>query len=70
MDLDKPTFMVLINLWNLIVKGRIVVLDEYGFHKWDESNGVDRFLKTIDGQYTLKNTNIQAPTLVIKKTIL
>tara|TARA_B110000971_G_C20011572_1_gene501811 strand:- start:1430 stop:1834 length:405 start_codon:yes stop_codon:yes gene_type:complete len=70
MDLDKPTFIVLINLWNLIVKGGIVILDEYGFHKWDESNGVDRFLKTIDGQYTLENTNIQAPTLVIKKTII
>ena len=70
MDLDKPTFTVLINLWSLIVKHGIVVLDEYGYHKWDESNGVDRFLKTINGQYTLKNTNIRGPTLVIKKNIL
>ena len=70
MDLDKPTYIVLLNLWNLIVKDGVIVLDEYGFHKWDESNGVDRFLKTIDGQYTLKNTNIQGPTLIIKKIIL
>jgi hypothetical protein len=70
MDVDKPTFIVLINLWDLIVKDGIVVLDEYGFHKWDESNGVDRFLRTIDGQYTLKNTNVNSPTLIIKKIIL
>lgn len=70
MDLDKPTYTVLINLWNLIVKDGIIVLDEYGFHKWDESNGVDRFLKTIDGQYTLTNTNVQGPTLVITKNVL
>ena len=70
MDLDKPTFIVLTNLWSLVVKDGIVVLDEYGFHKWDESNGVDRFLRTIEGQYTLKNTNVQGPTLVIKKIVL
>jgi hypothetical protein len=47
MDVDKPTFTVLTNLWDLIVKDGIVILDEYGFHKWDESNGVDRFLRTM-----------------------
>jgi hypothetical protein len=70
MDLDKPTYTTLVNLWDLVVKDGIIILDEYGFHKWDESNGVDRFLKTIDGQYKLTNTNIQSPTLVITKTIL
>ncbi len=70
LDLDEPTYNVLINLWNLVVKDGIIVLDEYGYHKWDESNGVDRFLKTIEGQYTLANTNIQSPTLVITKNVL
>jgi hypothetical protein len=70
MDLDKPTYIVLINLWDLIVKDGIVILDEYGYHKWDESNAVDRFLKTIDGQYTLTNTEIQSPTLIITKIII
>ena len=70
LDLDEPTYNVLINLWNLVVKDGIIVLDEYGYHKWDESNGVDRFLKTIEGQYTLENTNIQSPTLVITKNVL
>lgn len=67
MDVDKPTYIVLKNLWNLIVIDGIVILDEYGFHKWDESNGVDRFLKTIKGKYELKNTNVLTPTLIIKK---
>jgi len=67
MDVDKPTYIVLINLWKFIVKDGIIVLDEYGWHKWDESNAVDRFLKTIEGQYTNTNTNIQSPTLVITK---
>ena len=67
MDLDKPTFIVLKNLWSLVVENGIIILDEYGYHKWDESNGVDRFLKTIKGKYILKNTNIHSPTLIIKK---
>lgn len=70
LDLGEPTYNVLVNLWDLVVKDGIVVLDEYGYHKWDESNGVDRFLKTIEGQYTLTNTNIQSPTLVITKNVL
>lgn len=70
MDLDKPTYNVLINLWNIVVKDGIIVFDEYGFHKWDESNGVDRFLKTIEGQYSITNTNTQSPTLYITKNVL
>lgn len=67
MDVDKPTFIVLKILWDIIVINGIVILDEYGFHNWDESNGVDRFLKTVKGKYKLKNTNISSPTLVIEK---
>lgn len=67
MDVDKPTFEVLKNLWEVVVLDGIVVLDEYGFHNWDESNGVDRFLKTIKGKYRLENTGVIGPTLIIKK---
>jgi hypothetical protein len=67
MDLDKPTFIVLENLWDMVVIDGIIILDEYGFHNWDESNGVDRFLKTIKGKYKLENTGVTGPTLVIKK---
>ena len=67
MDLDKPTFIVLTNLWDMVVIDGIILLDEYGFHNWDESNGVDRFLKTIKGKYKLENTGVISPTLVIRK---
>lgn len=67
MDIDKPTYAVLTNLWSKVVPDGIVVLDEYGFHKWDESNAVDRFLTEIKGQYTIANTNVNSPTMTIKK---
>lgn len=67
MDLDEPTFVVLKNLWELVVIDGIIVLDEYGIHTWDESNGVDRFLKTIKGKYKLENTGVSGPTLIITK---
>ena len=68
MDLGEPTFIVLQNLWEKIVLNGIILLDEYGYHKWDESNGVDKFLKLIEGKYKLENTLISAPTLMIYKT--
>ena len=67
MDLEEPTFQVLNNLWDRVVINGLIILDEYGFHKWDESNGVDRFLKTIKGKYKLLNTNVQNPTMIIEK---
>lgn len=47
MDLDvaKPTFDALNALWDRVVKGGIVILDEYAIGKWSESEGVDAFLK-------------------------
>lgn len=72
MDLDKPTFDTLVNLWEKVVLNGIVILDEYGFHCWDESNGVDRFLKTLilNKNYELIKTGVQGPTLAIKKISL
>jgi len=47
MDLDvaKPTFDALNALWDRVVKGGIIILDEYAIGKWSESEGVDAFLK-------------------------
>ena len=67
MDVDKPTFIVLKKLWDILVLNGLIILDEYGFHSWDESNGVDRFLKTVQGKYKLRNTNIFSPTMIIEK---
>ena len=67
LDLAHPTFIVLKKLWDKIVIGGLVLLDEYAFHKWDESIGVDNFLKLIEGKYKLENTFIFSPTLIIQK---
>jgi hypothetical protein len=69
MDLDvgEPTYHILKNLWSRVVPNGIVVFDEYGYHKWDESDGVDTFLKEIPGQFKVVNTNIISPTMYIVK---
>jgi hypothetical protein len=67
MDIGEPTYNVLCNLWNKIVIGGKIIFDEYGIHKWDESNGADKFLKTIKNKYNLECTNVIAPTLIITK---
>ena len=66
LDLDVPTYETLCALWDRVVKGGIVVFDEYAFHKWSESAGVDRFFADKDVQ--LKTLNYICPTAyVIKK---
>jgi hypothetical protein len=67
-DLGEPTYNILKTLWNIVVKNGIIVFDEYAYHKWDESNGVDTFLKEIEGQYTFFDTKIGSPTAYIIKT--
>uniref|UniRef100_A0A6C0BA87 Macrocin O-methyltransferase n=1 Tax=viral metagenome TaxID=1070528 RepID=A0A6C0BA87_9ZZZZ len=67
MDVEEPTYNVLHNLWDKVVIGGQIILDEYGHHKWDESNGADKFLKKIPNKYKLTCTNVSAPTLIITK---
>lgn len=67
LDLGDPTYKVLKELWSRVVKNGIVVFDEYAYHLWDESIGVDSFLKEIEGEYISINTHIYSPTLYIKK---
>jgi hypothetical protein len=70
LDLGEPTYKILKTLWNRVVRNGIVVLDEYAYHKWDESDGVDTFLKEIDGQYIFFDTKIGSPTAYIIKTVI
>ena len=69
MDLDvgEPTYEILLKLWNNVSINGIIVFDEYAYHQWDESVGVDKFLKTIHGKYEQFPTGIYSPTFFIKK---
>jgi hypothetical protein len=69
LDLGDPTYKILKILWDKVVINGIIVFDEYGYHKWDESEGVDMFLKEIRGKYELYNTKIYAPSMYIKKIL-
>jgi hypothetical protein len=65
LDLAEPTYETLKALWSRVVKGGIVVFDEYAFHKWSESAGVDRFF--ADKDVELKTLNYICPTAYVMK---
>ncbi len=65
LDLEKPTYDTLENFWNNISVGGIVVFDEYAYHNWTESIGVDNFLK--DKKIKLKSLNFMCPTAYFVK---
>jgi len=68
-DVGEPTYQILRRLWKRIMKNGIVIFDEYAYHKWDESDGVDKFLEEIKGEYEFFDTKIFALTAYIRKLI-
>lgn len=66
-DLDRPTYHSLRLLWDRILPGGVVLFDEYEYHKFSESVGVERFLKERDMDFNLKSTNWVAPTAYLVK---
>lgn len=65
LDIEEPTYATLTNLWDRVVDGGIIILDEYAYHKWSEANAVDLFIK--EKKLTLHTTNIKTPTAYIIK---
>ena len=65
LDLYEPTYETLVNLWDYIVDGGIVVFDEYAYHSWSESKAADRFIK--EKGLTLFSTKVKAPTAFLIK---
>ena len=65
LDIDEPTYDALNNLWDFVVPGGIVVFDEYAYHRWTESNAVDRFIN--ERGIKLYSTHVKAPTAYIVK---
>jgi hypothetical protein len=65
LDIEEPTYATLVNLWDRVVDGGVVIFDEYAYHNWSEANAVDRFIK--EKGLTLHKTNIKTPTAYIIK---
>ena len=66
-DLSEPTYHGLKNLWDNIIPGGYIIFDEYNIHKFDECNGVDKFLKENNIEYEIKSINSIAPTAYLIK---
>lgn len=64
-DIDEPTYDALLNFWDKMTPGGIIVFDEYAYHIWSESNAVDRFIK--DKNVKLYDTGIKSPSAFIIK---
>ena len=65
LDVEVPTYEALSAMWDRVVKGGIVVFDEYAFHKWSESAGADRFF--VDKDVEIKTLNYICPTAYVVK---
>jgi hypothetical protein len=69
-DLERATYNTLKFLWNRLLPGGIIVFDEYEYHKFSESCGVEKFLKEYNLPYDIISTNWIAPTAyMIKKSL-
>jgi hypothetical protein len=69
-DIERPTYNALKYLWDRILPGGIIVFDEYEYHKFSESYGVEKFLKERQLKFNLKSTNWIAPTAYLVKESL
>jgi len=68
-DIERPTYYSLKYLWDRILPGGIIVFDEYEYHTFSESCGVEKFLKEYNLEYNIISTNFMNPTAyMIKKT--
>ena len=65
LDLEEPTYKTLCNLWDKVSKGGVIIFDEYGYHKWSESKGVDRFIE--EKGLEIISLDYYCPTAFIKK---
>jgi len=66
-DLDRPSYHSLINLWDRLLPGGVILFDEYEYHVFSESNGVDKFLKEKNINYDIVSTDWIAPTAFMVK---
>lgn len=65
LDLEVPTYDTLLSLWDRVSSGGIVVFDEYAYHNWSESIGVDKFFKNKN--IKINSLNFFAPSAYVIK---
>lgn len=65
LDLEQPTYDVLTALWDRVSSGGIIVFDEYAYHNWSESIGVDRFFQNKNVK--INSLNFVAPSAYVIK---
>jgi len=69
-DLERPTYAALKHIWDRLLPGGMILFDEYEYHKFSESNGVEKFLKERNLPYELISTDWIAPTsYLVKKSL-
>lgn len=66
-DIERPTYNALKYLWDRVLPGGMIIFDEYEYHKFSESCGVEKFLKERNIKYNIQMTNWMAPTAFIIK---
>ena len=70
LDIYHPTLSTLKECWPRVVKGGIVVFDEYAVEAWEESNAADEFLASLEIAPQLKTIpNASSPTAYFVKEI-
>ena len=65
LDVEQPTYDALNSLWDRVSSGGVVVFDEYAYHNWSESVGVDRFFKNKN--IKINSMNFIAPSAYVIK---
>jgi len=66
-DIERPTYNALKYLWDRILPGGVIIFDEFEFHKYSESNGVEKFFKERGIVPELLSTNWPCPSAFIYK---
>jgi hypothetical protein len=66
LDTAEPTYFSLVQLWDRLVRGGILIFDEYAINEWTESSAVDQFVDEFGLE--LKRTQHEAPSAYITKT--
>ena len=66
-DIARPTYYSMKYLWDRLLPGGVILFDEYEYHVFSESSGVDMFLQETGIKYNLVSTDWVGPTAYLRK---